>query len=61
MANFAYESSSFSSGGGAGGADAAFQQADANNDGRVDLGEFRNFVGKSLLSCSARILITIIG
>jgi Ca2+-binding EF-hand superfamily protein len=26
----------------------AFQQADANQDGRVDLGEFRNFVGKSI-------------
>ncbi len=30
-------------------ADAAFNQADANRDGRVDLGEFRNFVGKSIL------------
>ncbi len=46
MANYSYESSSYSSGGGAGVADAAFQQADANQDGRVDLGEFRNFVGK---------------
>jgi len=27
-------------------ASAAFQQADTNNDGRVDLNEFRNFVGK---------------
>jgi Ca2+-binding EF-hand superfamily protein len=43
MANYSYQSSSFSSGGGA---DSAFQQADANNDGRVDLGEFRNFVGQ---------------
>ena len=50
MANYSYESSSFSSSsGGAGGADAAFQQADANQDGRVDLGEFRNFVGKVFL------------
>lgn len=60
MANYSYESSSFSSGGSAGGADAAFQQADANNDGRVDLSEFRNFVGKLLLSCFAGILIEII-
>jgi len=30
------------------GANAAFQQADLNNDGRVDLGEFRNFVGQNL-------------
>jgi hypothetical protein len=43
---YSYESSSYSSSGGAGGADAAFQQADTNQDGRVDLGEFRNFVGK---------------
>ncbi len=48
MANYSYESSSYSSGGGAGGgvAEAAFQQADANSDGRVDLGEFRNFLGE---------------
>ena len=43
MANYAYQSSSYSSGGGA---DAAFNAADVNSDGRVDLGEFRNFVGR---------------
>ena len=41
-----YQSSSQSSGGG-GAMDGAFQQADANRDGRVDLGEFRSFLGKS--------------
>ena len=40
MASYSYQS--YSSGGGA---DGAFQQADANSDGRVDLGEFRNFLG----------------
>jgi hypothetical protein len=45
MANYSYQSSSQSSGGGA---DAAFQQADANRDGRVDLGEFRSFLGKTI-------------
>ncbi|CAF5027601.1 unnamed protein product, partial [Rotaria sp. Silwood1] len=28
--------------------DAVFNQIDANQDGRVDLGEFRNFVGQNL-------------
>jgi hypothetical protein len=46
MANYGFQSSSYSSGGGASGADAVFQQVDANSDGRVDLGEFRNFLGK---------------
>jgi hypothetical protein len=46
MANYGFQSSSSSSGGGASGADAIFQQVDANSDGRVDLGEFRNFLGK---------------
>lgn len=49
MANYSYESSSYSSssGGAAGGsAESAFNQADANNDGRVDLNEFRNFLGR---------------
>ena len=55
MANYSYQASSYSSGGGAGGADAAFQQADSNRDGRVDIGEFRNFLGKPLrLSESSR-------
>ena len=45
MANYSYQSSSFSSGGGPGG-DTAFQQADSNRDGRLDLGEFRNFLGR---------------
>lgn len=43
-----YESSSFSSGsGGAAGFDvvgAAFNQADANKDGRIDAGEFNQFI-----------------
>ncbi|CAF4024582.1 unnamed protein product, partial [Rotaria magnacalcarata] len=47
-----FESSSFSSGGG-GGADSAFQQADVNGDGRVDINEFRNFLGQSLGGGSA--------
>lgn len=51
MANYSYQSS-YSSGGGAGGAGGAFQQADANNDGRVDLGEFRSFLGM-FSGCSA--------
>jgi hypothetical protein len=47
MANYSYESSSYSSGGGGGNvAEAAFQQADANSDGRVDINEFRNFLGE---------------
>ncbi len=50
MANYSYESSSYSSGGGAGGgaggANALFNQADANSDGSVSFGEFSNFVGK---------------
>ena len=47
MANYSYQSASYSSGGGGGGnADAVFQQADVNQDGRIDLGEFRNFLGK---------------
>ena len=41
MANYSYQSSSFSSGGGA---DAAFNAADANSDGRVDLGGCRSFL-----------------
>lgn len=45
MSGYSYQSSSYSSGGG-GGADAAFNAADTNNDGRVDLGEFRSFIGK---------------
>lgn len=45
MANYSYQQSSYSSGGGAG-ADSAFSQADSNQDGRVDLNEFRNFIGK---------------
>ena len=49
MANYSYESSSFSSGGGAASANDAFQQADINNDGRVDLDEFRSFLGKSIV------------
>ena len=50
MANYSYESSSYSSNnGGFGVADAAFQQADANRDGRLDINEFRNFLGKYLL------------
>ena len=56
MANYSYQSSSYSSGGGAGGAggDSAFQQADSNRDGRIDLGEFRNFLGRFLLERSNR-------
>jgi hypothetical protein len=45
MANYSYQSSSNFGGGGA---DVAFQQADANSDGRVDLGEFRSFLGQNL-------------
>jgi len=57
MANYSsYESSSFSSGGGANVADAAFNQADINSDGRVDLGEFRQFLGKSF-NCNVCICI----
>jgi Ca2+-binding EF-hand superfamily protein len=46
MANYSYQSSSYSSNGASGGADGAFQQADANQDGRIDLNEFRNFLGR---------------
>ncbi|CAF1621169.1 unnamed protein product, partial [Rotaria magnacalcarata] len=28
--------------------DSAFQQADVNGDGRVDINEFRNFISQSL-------------
>lgn len=45
MANYSYQSSSYSSGGGAAAVDAAFDQADANHDGRIDFAEFRNFLG----------------
>ena len=41
MASYSYQSSSSSGGG----ADGAFQQADANRDGRVDINEFRNYLG----------------
>ena len=51
MANYSYQSS-YSSGGGLDGADAAFNSADVNRDGRVDLGEFRSFLGKSILFVS---------
>jgi hypothetical protein len=46
MANYSYQSSSYSSGGGGGDAEAAFQEADANRDGRLDINEFRNFLGE---------------
>ncbi|CAF4997218.1 unnamed protein product, partial [Rotaria magnacalcarata] len=39
-----YQSSSSSGGG----ADSAFQQADVNRDGRVDINEFGNFLGQNL-------------
>ena len=57
MANYSYQSSSYSSGGNGG--DAAFQQADANSDGRIDLNEFRNFLGKNdcQIRCSRHVLI----
>ncbi|CAF2123783.1 unnamed protein product, partial [Rotaria magnacalcarata] len=42
-----FESSSFSSGS-TGGANSAFQQVDANRDGRVDINEFGNFAGQNL-------------
>jgi len=45
MANYSYQSGGA---GGAGGVEAAFNSADLNQDGRVDLGEFRNFLGKSI-------------
>jgi len=45
MANYQY---AYSSGSGAV-ADAAFQDADLNQDGRVDLNEFRNFVGQNVV------------
>jgi hypothetical protein len=54
MANYSYQS--YSSGGG-GGADAAFNAADANSDGRVDLGEFRNFLGMSFFFIAVCIVI----
>ncbi|CAF3406455.1 unnamed protein product, partial [Rotaria socialis] len=44
MAGYSFQSSSSSGGG----ADSAFQQADANGDGRVDINEFRNFLGQNL-------------
>ncbi len=44
MANYSYQSS-YSSGGGLGGAE--FNQVDANHDGGIDPGEFRNFIGTS--------------
>ncbi|CAF5096558.1 unnamed protein product, partial [Rotaria socialis] len=34
--------------GGGGGADSAFEQADANRDGHLDINEFRNFFGQQL-------------
>ncbi|CAF4907095.1 unnamed protein product, partial [Rotaria magnacalcarata] len=40
MASYLYQSSSSSGGG----ADSAFQQADVNRDGRVDINEFGNFL-----------------
>ena len=43
MANYSYQSSPYASDGGANG---VFQQADANQDGRLDASDFRNFVGK---------------
>ena len=51
MANYSYQSSSYgSSGGGAAAvADSEFQQADINSDGRLDIGEFRRFIGKVTL------------
>ncbi|CAF4917345.1 unnamed protein product, partial [Rotaria sp. Silwood2] len=33
-------------------ADAIFNQADLNQDGRVDLGEFRNYLGQNGLGAS---------
>ncbi|UJR33197.1 hypothetical protein I4U23_020652 [Adineta vaga] len=48
MANYQYQSSSYSSNGGAGGADATFQQADTNRDGTLDINEFRNFLGQNI-------------
>jgi hypothetical protein len=46
--SYSYDAS-YSSGGAAGGtADSVFNQVDANRDGRVDLGEFRNFVGQNI-------------
>jgi hypothetical protein len=46
MANYSYQSSGYSSGVGA---DAAFNAADTNSDGQLDLGEFSNFVGMSII------------
>ncbi|CAF1233428.1 unnamed protein product [Adineta steineri] len=47
MANFSYQSSN---GGYGGGVDAAFQQADTDRDGRLNINEFRQFLGQSLNS-----------
>ena len=50
MANYSYQSASYgSSGGGTAVADSEFQQADSNSDGRLDIGEFRRFIGKATL------------
>ena len=49
MANYSYQSASYGSSGGGGAsavADSEFQQADSNSDGRLDIGEFRRFIGK---------------
>jgi hypothetical protein len=49
MANYSYQSSNLSSGGGGSSSvEAAFNAADANRDGRVDINEFRSFIGKSI-------------